>query len=166
MFDFFRKLFITDFMPHVYCLREPGLIKLHLLSDGVIALSYAMIPIALVLLIRRRRDLAFPWMFSLFGVFILGCGLTHVMGVVTLWHPAYRLDGLIKAITAVASLLTAILLFRLMPQVEALPSPAQLQSEITRRKDAETELRNLNEQLEQRVAERTVALEQANRQLS
>jgi hypothetical protein len=46
MLDFFRKLLITDFMPHVYCLREQGLIKLHLLSDGVIALSYAMIPIA------------------------------------------------------------------------------------------------------------------------
>jgi PAS domain S-box-containing protein len=166
LLDFFRHLFSTDFMPHVYCLREPGLVKVHLWSDGIIVLSYALIPLALVWLIRRRDDLAFPWMFSLFGVFILGCGLTHVMAVVTLWHPAYRLDGLIKAITAVASLLTAVLLFRLLPQVEALPSPAQMQSEIKRRQGAETELRNLNEQLEQRVAERTAALEQANRQVS
>src|SRR6185437_11847516 len=148
MLDFFRKLFSTDFMPHVYCLREPGLIKLHLFSDGVIALSYALIPIALVLLMRRRRDLVFPWMFSLFGIFILGCGLTHVMGMITLWHPAYRLDGLIKAITAAASFPTALLLFRLLPQVEALPSPGQLQVEIRQRQRAETELREMNEALE------------------
>jgi PAS domain S-box-containing protein len=166
LLDFFQRLFSTDFMPHVYCLREPGVVKVHLWSDATIALSYALIPLALVLMIRRRADLAFSWMFSLFGVFILGCGLTHVMGVVTLWHPAYRLDGLIKTITAVASFLTAILLFRLLPQIEALPSPAQMQSEIKRRQGAETELRDLNEQLEQRVAERTAALEEANRQLS
>jgi PAS domain S-box-containing protein len=166
MLDFFRKLLSTDFMPHVYCLREPGLIKLHLFSDGVIALSYALIPIALVLLIRRRRDLAFPWMFSLFGVFILGCGLTHVMGMLTLWHPAYRLAGLIKAITAAASFPTALLLFRLLPQVEALASPEQLQVEIRQRHRAEGELRVINEELEARVAERTAELERANCRLS
>jgi PAS domain S-box-containing protein len=166
MLDFFRKLLITDFMPHVYCLREPGLIKLHVLSDGVIALSYSMIPIALLLLIRRRRDLVFPWMFCLFGVFILGCGLTHVMGMITLWQPAYRLDGLIKAITAAASFPTALLLFRLLPQVETLPSPRQMQAEIKQRQRAEKELREMNEELERRVAERTAELEQANWQLA
>lgn len=165
MLDFFRTLFSTDFMPHVYCLREPGLIKLHLFSDGVIALSYALIPIALMLLMRRRRDLVFPWMFTLFGIFILGCGLTHVMGMITLWHPAYRLDGLIKAITAAASFPTALLLFRLLPQVEALPSPGRLQAEISQRQRAEKELREMNEKLERRVAERTAALRRSNEQL-
>lgn len=153
-------------MAHVYCLREPVVVKLHLLSDGVIALSYAMIPLALVLLIRRRRDLIFPWMFGLFGLFILGCGLTHVMGVVTLWHPVYRLDGLVKAITAIASLLTALLLFRLLPQIEGLPRPSQLKAEIDLREQVEVQLRGLNEELEQRVADRTAALEQFNCRLT
>jgi PAS domain S-box-containing protein len=165
LLDFFRNLFATDFMPHVYCLREPAIVKLHLLSDSVISFSYAMIPLALVLVIRRRRDLMFPWMFGLFGVFILGCGLTHVMGVVTLWHPAYRLDGVVKAITAAASLLTALLLFRLLPQIEGLPSPAQLKVEIDRREQVEVQLRRFNEELEHRVADRTFALEESNHRL-
>jgi PAS domain S-box-containing protein len=166
MLHFFRKLLSTDFMPHVYCLREPNLIKLHALSDAVIALAYGLIPLALLLLIRRRRDLAFPWMFSLFGIFILGCGLTHVMGVITLWTPTYRLDGLIKLITAAASIGTAVLLFRLLPQIQLLPSPTQLHAEIEQRQEAELELRQVNQQLEQRVKERTAALEQTNRRLS
>lgn len=152
-------------MPHVYCLRDPSLVKLHLLSDSVIALSYLLIPFALLLLVRRRRDLAFPWMFALFGIFILGCGLTHIMAVVTLWDPVYRLDGLIKAITAIASLLTAFLLFRLLPGIQALPSPAQLRVEIDQREQAEAALRQLNEHLEGRVNERTAELKVANEQL-
>jgi PAS domain S-box-containing protein len=156
--EFFRKLLSADFMPHIYCLREPGTIKLHLVSDGVIALSYALIPLALVILLRKRRDLVFPWMFSLFSVFILGCGLTHVFGIITLWHPVYRLDGVVKAITALASFPTAALLFRLLPRVQALPSASRLQLEIEQRHAAESELRTLNRELERRVAERTAQM--------
>ena len=112
-------------MPHVYCLRDPGLVKLHFLSDGLIAISYFVIPLALLLLIRQRRDLVFPWIFALFGVFILGCGITHVLGIVTLWYPVYRLDGLVKAITAAASIGTAGVLFRRLPKLISLPSPQQ-----------------------------------------
>ena len=39
-------------------------------------------------------------------MFILACGTTHLMGAVTVWHPIYRLEGVIKAITAVASVAT------------------------------------------------------------
>ncbi|HEY7305151.1 MAG TPA: ATP-binding protein [Bryobacteraceae bacterium] len=172
MLEFFHKLFSTDFMPHVYCLRVPGLIWMHALSDGFVALSYVLIPAALIDLIRRRRDLVFHWMFVLFAVFILSCGATHVMGIVTLWSPAYRLDGLIKAITAAASLPTAFLLWRLVPEMAAIPSPArwrqaneELESEIQERKRAEQEIWILNLDLEKRVEERTRELEQKNRQL-
>jgi PAS domain S-box-containing protein len=143
--DFLSRLFSADFMPHVYCLRDPELIKLHFISDGLIAAAYAAIPLALLLLLKRRRDLAFPSMFTLFAVFIFGCGLTHVMGIITLWHPLYRLDGLIKAITAWASVGTAVLLFRLLPKLEALPSTSALQKEIALRRVAEEQLRMVSE---------------------
>src|SRR5690242_21294503 len=123
--NFLMRLFSTDFMPHAVCLRDTSLIDLHVAADSLIAVSYAMIPVALLLIITRRRDLAFPWMFSLFGAFIASCGLTHVLGVITVWYPMYRFDGLVKAITAVSSLGTAILLFRLLPQIDLLPSPAR-----------------------------------------
>jgi hypothetical protein len=123
LLDFLQNLFSADFMPHVYCLRDPGLVQLHLLSDGVIALSYALIPLALVLLLRRRRDLVFPWMFSLFSLFILGCGMTYLLAVVTLWHPIYRFDGLMKLITALASFPTAVLLFDYCHRWKRYPAP-------------------------------------------
>lgn len=166
MFEFFQKLFGTDFMPHLYCLRQPPVIWLHVASDALIAASYFLIPFFLVHIVRRRRDLAFSWMFVLFGVFILSCGLTHVFAVVTLWYPMYRLEGLVKAITALASLPTALLLIRLTPNIIAIPSPQQLRNEILERKRAEAEVRQLNRDLEKRIAERTKALERANRQLA
>ena len=113
----------SSFMPHGHCyLWQPGVLWLHAVSDAVIALAYFTIPLALVTLVRRRRDLAFSWMFVLFGVFILACGTTHIMGIVTIWRPLYWLDGTIKAVTAVASIGTALLVWPLIPKALAIPS--------------------------------------------
>lgn len=166
MLSFFRNLFATDFMAHRFCLRESSLISLEAASDVIIAASYALIPMALLLLLRRRKDLAFRWMFALFGIFILGCGMTHVMGFVTLWNPAYRLDALLKVVTAAASLPTALLMFKLLPKIQALPSPAMLQAEIRHREQAQLELHDSHSELERRVAERTQELRDANRELA
>ncbi len=173
MFEFFQNLFSTDFMPHGHCyFWRPEIVWLHVISDALTALAYFVIPLGLIQLVRKRRDLAFHWMFVLFGVFILACGTTHLMAIWTLWHPVYRLDGVIKAITALASVPTAILLMRLVPQAVTLPSPEQLQEvnrslekEIAERKAAEEQVRVLNADLEARVAARTNELEEANRSL-
>src|SRR4051794_30129122 len=114
MFEFFKKLFTADFVPHGYCMRwSSDVVWLHVISDALTALSYFMIPFVLVYFVRRRKDLVFHWMFLMFGVFILACGATHIMAIWTLWQPVYRLDGLIKAVTAMASVPTAFLLMRL-----------------------------------------------------
>ncbi len=144
-------------MPHAYCLREPGLIALHATSDAVIALSYILIPTALVVLVRRRRDLLFPWIFTLFAVFILGCGATHVLSVVTLWRPLYRLDGALKVITALASIGTAVMLFRILPQLMLIPGPEQLQREIQERERTGLEIRQMNVRLTESAAEASAA---------
>jgi signal transduction histidine kinase len=113
--------------PHGFCLSwDPALLGLHITSDAVIALAYFSIPVALAVLVVRRRDLAFPWLFALAAVFITACGATHVMDIWTLWHPDYVLQGVIKAITAIASIATAAALWPIMPRVLALPSPAML----------------------------------------
>ncbi len=114
-------------MPHGYCYQwNRGLVWLHLSSDLLIAVSYFSIPITLVYLVRKKRDLPFHWMFACFGVFIVACGSTHAMEVWTIWHASYWLSGIIKAVTAVASVVTAILLVQLVPQALALPSPNEL----------------------------------------
>ncbi len=163
MVDFFRHLFTSDFMPHGHCFFwRPEIVWLHVVSDALIALSYYLIPFALVYLVRKRRDLAFNWMFLMFGVFILACGTTHLMNIYNLWKSAYRLEGVVKAITALASIVTAVLLFRLLPLAIALPSPQQLRIEIEERRKAEEEVRKLNAELERRVEERTQRLRKAN----
>src|SRR3981081_4702078 len=112
-----------DYMPHGICfLWRPELIALHVASDSAIALAYYSIPIALIYFVNKRTDLAFPTIFVLTGLFILACGTTHIMGVWTLWFPDYRLDGGIKAVTAILSIGTAIAIWRGMPQALARPS--------------------------------------------
>jgi PAS domain S-box-containing protein len=121
MLRFLEHLFGADFMPHVYCLRDPAVVALHAISDALIAAAYFAIPVSLILLVRRRRDLAFRWIYVLFGVFILGCGATHLFAVVTLWYPVYRLEGIVKLATGLVSAATAVLLIRLVPEAVALP---------------------------------------------
>lgn len=163
MLEFLRKLFATDFVPHGYCMRwASDVVWLHVISDGLTALAYFTIPFTLLYFVRRRRDLAFNWMFVMFGVFILACGTTHVMGIWTLWQPVYRLDGVIKAITALASVPTALLLIRLVPQAINLPSPQDLAREVATRRKAEEDLMRLNLELEERVQQRTLQLSRYN----
>lgn len=164
---------LDDFMPHGQCfLWKPELVWLHTISDGLIALSYYSIPIALVYFASKRRDLPFNWMFLMFGAFILACGTTHIMGIWTVWNADYWLDGAVKAATAGISLVTAGLLWPLLPKALALPSPSQLEavnrdlkSEIAERTRVEEEVRALNLSLERRVAERTAEMEAANEKL-
>ena len=115
------------FMPHGHCyLWTPALLWTNIASDILIALSYLTIPVTLVYFVRKRRDIPFDWIFVAFGVFILACGATHVMDVWTTWMPSYWASGAIKLTTAVASVPTAIMLVRLMPQALLIPSPQQL----------------------------------------
>ncbi len=113
--------------PHGFCLLwEPGLIWTYAISDISIGIAYFTIPLALAYFARRRSDLAFGPLLWLFAAFILLCGATHWLDVVTLWAPAYGLEAVFKVATAVVSLVTAVALWRLMPQALSLPSPAQL----------------------------------------
>jgi signal transduction histidine kinase len=121
-------LVVRGLAPHGYCLLwDPGLIWTHVVSDVFIALAYFSIPFILGQLLTRRKDIEFGWMIGLFGIFIFACGMTHVMGIVTLWIPAYGWEAVIKVVTALASVATAALLLPLLPRLVALPSPAQLQ---------------------------------------
>jgi C4-dicarboxylate-specific signal transduction histidine kinase len=173
MSEFLGKLFSSDFMPHGYCyLWNPGVVWLNAVSDAVIALSYYLIPLMLIYFVRRRRDLPFNWMFLMFGAFIFGCGTTHLMEVWTLWHGTYRLAGMIKALTALASLATAALLVTLIPDALALPSPEQLRTanlkleqEIGERHQMETALQRAQVELESKVVRRTAELASANLEL-
>ncbi len=145
-----------NFIPHGHCyLWRPDLVWLHVICDSLIALAYYSIPIMLVYFVRQRRDLPFKRIFLLFGAFIVSCGTGHVVEIWTLWHPDYWLSGLVKVITALVSLYTALELVPLLTKALALPSPAQLEAanialieEIVERKRAEVELQKAKEAAE------------------
>jgi two-component system, NtrC family, sensor kinase len=78
----------NGFMPHGYCyLWNSKLILLHAVSDTLILLAYLSIPLTLLYVVRRRRDLPFNWMFICFGAFIVACGLTPCHGSVDVMAP-------------------------------------------------------------------------------
>lgn len=170
----------ASFMPHGYCLLwRPDLVALHGVSDALIFLAYASIPAALVVLVRKRPEIEHRTTVVLFAAFILACGLTHLVAVFTLWQPMYGLQGLVKAATAVVSLLTAVAIWPLLPKLLKIPSPAALQQlngdlekvnadlkrEIAEHEVTLDELRNMRRELEVRVEERTRELNVAYRDL-
>jgi PAS domain S-box-containing protein len=174
-----RGLLDTNgFMSHGYCyLWNRSLVRLHLLSDLAIGVSYVAISLSLLYLVRRaKRDIPFHWMFLAFGAFIIACGATHFMEVWTLWTPVYWLSGTVKLVTALASVTTAFALPPLIPKSLSLirsakvsderarnleTANAALEKEIADRKRAEEEIRRLNAELEERVHRRSDELEQA-----
>jgi signal transduction histidine kinase/CheY-like chemotaxis protein len=122
-----RLLDSSTLSPHGICLLwEPELIWLHVASDAVIAVAYFSIPVALSIFVSKRRDVDFGWIFWAFALFITACGVTHLMSIITLWVPVYGIEGIIKLFTAMASIVTAVMLWPLLPKVLALPSPTQL----------------------------------------
>ena len=148
LFDFLRRLCASDFMPHGHCYYwRKEILWTGVLSDVVITLAYYAIPLMLIYFVRKRRDLAFNWIFLCFGAFIFLCGTTHLIGVWTVWHGTYRLDVVVKALTALVSIMTAVLLWRLIPKVLMLKSPEQLEK-------INKELQEANKNLECSVAER------------
>lgn len=154
--DFFSS---EGFMPHGHCyLWNPGLVWLHVVSDGLTALAYTSIPFTLVYFARRRRDVPFNWMFLCFGLFIIACGTTHMLEIWTLWNPSYWLSGSVKAVTATASVATAVLLVRLVPTALAIPSANELHR-------TNEELHAIRHELEERVIARTKELVEKNAQL-
>ncbi len=134
----------SDFMEHGYCLLwKPGLVGLHVVSDIITGLSYYAIAIAIFYFMLKRRDLPFPKVFLLFGVFIFACGTTHLLAAYTIYVPVYWQEGVVKAITAIVSAAAAIIFIPLIPKAIALPS-------LTKALD---EIRELNKVLENQVEE-------------
>jgi diguanylate cyclase (GGDEF)-like protein/PAS domain S-box-containing protein len=130
---------IKDLIPHGFCLSwSPTLLWLHVISDAVITLSYYFIPLIVVMFLKRRQDIPYSSLFFLSCAFIVACGTTHLLSIVTIWIPLYWLDGVIKTLTAIISLITAIVLLRVVPEALQLPSTVkQLRAEIQERKKAQ-----------------------------
>ncbi|MEO8498825.1 MAG: hypothetical protein ABI614_27505 [Planctomycetota bacterium] len=160
--DFLAKLLDTEgFPPRWQCgsAWTAGHGWLHILSDFAIFGAYAAIPIVLAYFILRRKDFPFPPVMWLFVAFIALCGIGHLVEGTIFWWPWYRLSGVIKAATAIASWVTVAALVRVMPLAIRIPGLAKLnavlQREVKQRQEVEVallaradELAQMNEELE------------------
>jgi len=171
MWEFVKNIFSpTQYMPHGHCyLWQTPLVWLHITGDLLIAIAYFSIPAMLIYFVFKRREVPFLGIFALFGAFIILCGTGHLLEIWTLWHSAYWLSGIEKAITALVSCYTAGSMVTLLPQFLSLKTPQQLeainiklQREIAVREDAELALRCAYEDLEIKVQERTAQLRETN----
>ncbi|MFD2998738.1 ATP-binding protein [Pontibacter toksunensis] len=171
--EFFQKLFQSDFMPHGHCyFWKPEILWLTVGGDALTAAAYYSIPLMLLYFAKTRQDLAHKHVFFLFAAFILLCGTTHVLDIWTAWVPTYRLAGVVKMVTGLVSIATAVVLYKSIPAMLAIPSNVQLESanlllkeEIKEREKTQAELSLAKNELETRVQERTAQLFQANREL-
>lgn len=147
--------------PHGFCLLwQDDLIALHAISNIVIALAYFAMPFVIILFLKKRPDIKHRLLFWVFAIFILACGLTHVMNAVTIWIPAYYLSGIMMAITAIISLGSAIVVLYFFPKIIKLPSVDQM---IEAKHLAENQTQQLliaNQNLEHSSAELNQALTQ------
>ncbi len=149
----------STLMPHGFCfLWRPDLLWLFVVSHLSIALAYFSIPIALAYFIKKRKDIAFKGIFWLFSTFILCCGITHLFAIVTIWKPYYAWEGLVLAGTAAVSLLTAVVLWPLIPKALLIPNPSellhanrQLQDEILFHMQTRDQLKQINIDLDKAV---------------
>ncbi|MGA9507164.1 MAG: PAS domain S-box protein [Candidatus Sulfotelmatobacter sp.] len=151
----------SGFMPHGYCyMWDPGIVWLHVISDGLITLSYYAIPVILVYFIRKNKNLPFNAIFWMFGGFILACGTTHFLEIWNVWHGNYLLAGIVKGATAVLSVVTAVTLVFVAPNAVSLPGlqvvNRRLEEQINERRQAEAE----REQVLKDLADQKFALDQ------
>ncbi len=143
MEEFFYELFDTEqFLPHGHCfLWMPKILWLNVIGDTAIALAYYSIPLTLLYLIyKHRNSIPFKWIMGLYASFIMLCGATHIISVITLWYPIYYFEGIVKIATAIASVTAAIVLF---------PLTSKLLNFFEQVEQKNIQLKMLNEQLKQ-----------------
>ena len=149
MAEFLKRLFNSDFMPHGHCWQwEPWVVWSNVLPDALIAITYTVIALTLIHVAHRRKDVTFDWVVVMFGVFTLACGCTHAMEVYNTWHGVFRLAGVVKVVTAAASLMTMIFLLQITPKLRVVPTlnqalamDAELSSEKREKDRVEGQLR-------------------------
>lgn len=159
----------ASYMAHGYCLLwKPWLVSLHAISDFLIFAAYFAIPVAIWIFVSKRPNVELKGLARLFAAFILWCGITHIINLVTLWWPIYEVQGYVKAITAGVSVFTAVMIFPLIPKALQIPSPnellianTELAGEIAAHKRTLAELEEAKRDLEARVEARTRELSDA-----
>jgi PAS domain S-box-containing protein len=145
--EFFARLFdSSDWPPRWHCGKWTGFHGwLYIISDLLVWGAYFAIPLIIIRYITKKHDARFIRLYFLFAAFIMACGATHFFDAITFWFPIYRVNALIRAITAIISWITVFYLVRVLPQAFSMRSSRELEEEVEHRKKAEQKFRNFLE---------------------
>jgi serine phosphatase RsbU (regulator of sigma subunit) len=143
MWQLWHSFPIWAFIPHRYCYSwKPGLVGIHLGADLILALAYFFVTGSIAYFTKKKwLNLHRETVILLVGAFFvfLGCGVVHLMEVITFWYPIYWISGFIKLLYGLwSSYVFIFLVIPLIPLAIDAPTPAQLQA-------ASEEIRRLNE---------------------
>jgi signal transduction histidine kinase len=145
---------MSTLTPHGACLLwKPELIWLNAVSDAMVAGAFFATAFVLGFFVwRRRRDVMFRGVFWIFAVFAAISGLTRLLSILTLWVPAYDIEGLTKGFLALISVAITAALLLLLPRILVLPTRVQLaqanaalEQEIRHRRKAEAMVKRFQE---------------------
>src|SRR4030095_7650715 len=103
---------MSTLTPHGACLLwKPELIWLNAVSDAMVAGAFFATAFVLGFFVWRRRAVMFPGVFWTFAFVAAVCGMPRLLSILTLWVPAYDIEGLTKGLLALISVvITAALL--------------------------------------------------------
>lgn len=103
-------------MPHAVCwAAAPRLIWTMVVTNAITFLSYSTICATLLYLVSRtRRVMVREWAYFVvgFAAFIVACGSTHLLEVITTWSPIFWVDAATNLVTAILSAYVAVMLIR------------------------------------------------------
>ena len=169
--EFINAFLFSDggYSPHGFCIAwNLPVLYTHIGADLLIALSYFAIPAIMLVFLRKRRDPSLHAPALLFVAFITLCGVSHLLSILTMYVPWYGLQGLMKLATGLVSAITALALWKMLPEALKIPAPATLMQalderdrEIADRTAAQELLATRNSQLDQKIEE----VEAANQEL-
>lgn len=132
---------LDDFPPRWHCGTWSDLLGwTHVCSDLATWAAYFAIPVVLFYFGRKRKDIPFSHMLPIFGVFILSCGTGHFIDAVIFWYPIYRVSAVCKVVTALVSWAAVVALVKIAPRLLEYPSPDELQREVGRRIQVQSDL--------------------------
>ena len=111
----------SSLMPHAVCWRQdPRLIWTMAVTNAITFFSYFSICFTLFYLARKTsRVIVRDWIFFLvgFALFIVACGSTHLLEVITTWDPIFWVDAWTNIITAALSGYVAVQFIRRAPDL-------------------------------------------------
>lgn len=145
--EFFEKLFDAGNWPDRWHCGKWSEFHgwLYIISDLAIWAAYFVIPVFLIRFLKKKPGIPLAKVFWLFGLFILFCGLTHLMDAIIFWWPAYRLSAILRLITGIVSWITVFAIYKYFPQALALKTSREFSAEIAERRKSEMKFMGLLE---------------------